>query len=161
RALPERTSHYQGSLVVYYPAHLSSSEQDLYLGAALITGGADRRTGIAMLERAVGKDAPAKALAVLGEGYLGEGDAPRAIDMFRRAAEKDPALGKARYNLGQALEAAGRLQEARAEYEQAHFPESHYALANLLVKLGEPALSLAQYQEALRERPVYAEAHSN
>jgi len=84
-----------------------------------------------------------EALAVLGEGYLGEGDAPRAIDMIRRAAEKDPALGKARYNLGQALEAAGRLQEARPEYEQATrllapFPEAHYALANLLVKLGEP-----------------------
>ena len=63
-------------------------------------------------------------------------------DVFRRATEKDPSLPKARYNLGQALEAAGRLEEARPEYEQAirmraPFPEAHYALANVLRKLGE------------------------
>jgi predicted CXXCH cytochrome family protein len=166
RMLAERTSQYRGPLAVYYPERLPDHERDLYLGAALITGWADRRRGIAMLEPIVKSGAPAKAIAVLGEGYLAEGSAEQAIEMFRLAAGKDAALAKARYNLGQALEAAGKLPEARPEYEQAirmrvPFPEAQYALANLLVKTGDSAAAIQRYQEAIRARPVYDEAHSN
>src|SRR5262245_18430508 len=63
-ALAERTLSYRGSLVVYYPELLPQTERDLYLGVALITGSADRRRGIELLERAVQSDAPAKAIAV-------------------------------------------------------------------------------------------------
>ncbi len=166
KPMAERTERYRGPLVVYYPEAMPESEQDLYLGVALITGSADRRHGIALLERAVEAGAPAKAIAVLGEGYFAEGSIDRAIEMFRRAAGQDPSPAKARYNLGQALEAAGQIAEARSEFEQAlrlraQFPEAHYALANVLVKSGDPALAISHYQDAFRLRPVYAEAHSN
>src|SRR5262249_9096807 len=146
KPLAERTERYRGPLVIYYPEAMPERERELYLGVALITGSADRPGGIALLERVVAAGAPAKAIAVLGEGYLAEGSTDRAVEMFRRAAAQDPTLAKARYNLGQALEAAGRMAEARSEYDQAirlhaQFPEAHYALANLLVKSGDPALA--------------------
>src|SRR5207249_1341645 len=77
----------------------------------------------------------------------------KAAEMFRRAAAQDPSLAQVRYNLGLALEAAGKWQEARAELEQAlrmrvPFPDAHYALANLLVKTGELPLAASHYQEA-------------
>jgi predicted CXXCH cytochrome family protein len=165
KPLEERTESYRGPLAIYHP-ELAESERDFYLGVALITGSADRRRGIALLERAVHAGAPAKAIAVLGEGYLAEGSIDRAIEMFRRAVAQDPSLANARYNLARALETAGQMSEARSEYEQAiplraQFPEAHYALANLLVKSGDPAPAVTHYQEAIRLRPVYAEAHSN
>ena len=46
----------------------------MYLGVALIDGSADRRAGIALLEKhASSRAIPAKAMAVLAEGYFSEG----------------------------------------------------------------------------------------
>jgi tetratricopeptide (TPR) repeat protein len=167
KPLAEGSSTYRGPLAVYYPTNLSEGDRNLYLGVALVTGSADRRLGIGMLEKALQqRDEPAKAIAVLGEGYLAEGETERAIEMFRRAVEKDPSLAKAQYNLGRALEAAGRTGEARSKYEEAirvhvPFPEAEYALATLMAKTGEPALATAHYQKAIQARSAYAEAHSN
>src|SRR5262249_12362021 len=165
KELQESPRTYRGPLVVYYP-DLPESERDLYLGVASITASADRRTGIALLERATRAEASAKALAVLGEGYLEEGDTNAAIRMFERAVEKDAKAAKMRYNLAQALEAAGRSAEAQARCDEAlrirsPFPEAEYALANLLMKTGQTTLAHTHYENAIRERPVYAEAHNN
>jgi predicted CXXCH cytochrome family protein len=166
KPLAERDRSYHGPLVVYYPERLGDDERDVYLGVALITGSADRRRGIALLGQALQSGIPAKATAVLGEGYLAEGSLQEAMEAFRQAAAKDPSLPKAHYNLGRALEAAGRMQEARTEYERAiqmriPFPEAHYTLANLLMKTGDAAGAIKHYQEAIASRPVYAEAQSN
>jgi tetratricopeptide (TPR) repeat protein len=166
KPLAERDEKYRGPVAIYYPERLSEKERDLYVGVASITGSADRRRGISLLERAVESGIPAKAMAVLGEGYLAEGSLQAAIGMFRQAAAKDPSLGKVHYNLGRALEAAGEKQEARSEYEHSirlgvPLAEAHYALANLLVKTGAPALAIQHYQDAIRARPVYSEAHNN
>jgi predicted CXXCH cytochrome family protein len=166
KLLAERNESYRGPLVVYYPEDLADKERALYLGVASITGSADRRGGISLLEHTVQSGIPAKAMAVLGEGYLAEGSVQQAIDAFSQAAAKDPSLAKARYHLGQALEAAGRMQEARSEYEAAirtavRFPEAHFALANLLAKTGAPSEAIQHYQEAIQARPVYTAAHSN
>ena len=166
KTLAERNESYRGPLVVYYPEDLSDKDRAVYMGVASITGSTDRPAGISLLEHAAPSGIPAKAMAVLGEGYLAEGSVQQALDAFSRAAAKDPSLVKARYHLGQALEAAGRTQEARAEYEKAirivtRFPEAHFALANLLVKTGAPAEAMQHYQEAIQARPVYTEAHSN
>lgn len=165
-ALPENVGHPHGRPVLYYPERLSETERELYLGAALITGSADRRQGIQMLERQVQTDGPAKALAVLGEGHLAEGNASSAVTMFRRALAKNPAMPKARYNLGQALEALGQVKQAQEEYEQAirirpGFPEAEDALANLLMKSGEGNAAAEHYRSAARARWTYPETHNN
>ena len=164
--IEQTATAYRGELEIYYPEQLAAAERDLYLGVALITGGADRKQGIALLERQLQAGGPAKALAVLGEGYLAEGDSSQAVVMFRKATEKYPALAKAQYNLGQALEATGQFAEARTKYEEAirlrtPFPEAEYALANLLLKTGDTNAASTHYRNALVQRPVYAEAHVN
>jgi tetratricopeptide (TPR) repeat protein len=164
RPLPERSAVYRGPLAVYLPNSLAAAERDAYLGVALVSGGADRQHGIALLEQASASgDLHPKALAVLGEGYLAEGKADEAIRVFRRALLGQPQLVKARYNLGQALEASGRVPDARAAFEKSapDLPEAHYALANLLLHSGELADAEQHYLNAIRNRPVYAEAHNN
>ena len=166
KPIVEHEPGYRGPLIVYYPERLSEKERGVYLGMALIDGSADRRGGIALLERHAASGDSGRAMAVLAEGYFSEGSNQQAIDMFHRAIKEDPSLAKARYNLGQALEAAGRFQEARAEYGQAiqlraRFPEAQYALANLLVKTGDSSSAMQYYLDAIRQRPTYAEAHNN
>ena len=166
KQLAERNETYRGPLVVYYPEDLAGRDRAIYLGVASISSSTDRRAGISLLQHVVQTDIPAKAMAVLGEGYLAEGSVQQAIEAFSHATAKDPSLVKARYHLGQALEAAGRMQEARSEYETAirtaaRFPEARFALANLLVKTGAPGEAIQHYQAAIQARPVYTEAHSN
>jgi predicted CXXCH cytochrome family protein len=166
RPIAEHAESYRGPLNVYYPESLPQDEREVYLGVAMITGSADRPGGIGLLEKHLQAGISATAMAVLGEGYLSEGSIQKSIEVFRRAAGEDPSLAKARYNLGQALEAAGRTQEARSEYQQAirmrvRFPEAQHALANLLVKAGDTSAAIEHYLDAIRARPVYAEAHSN
>jgi predicted CXXCH cytochrome family protein len=166
KPLAERNESYRGPLVVYYPEDLADKDRAVYLGVASITSSTYRRDGISLLEHAVQRGIPAKAMAVLGEGYLADGSVQQAIDALSQAVAKDPSLRKARYHLGQALEAAGRMHEARSEYvtairTAAQFPEAHFALANLLVKTGVPAEAVQHYQAAIRARPVYTEAHGN
>lgn len=67
-------------------------------------------------------------------------------------------LAEARYNLGVALEAQGRLGDARAEYERARQrkPSLRQAAVNLGVLLerqGDPRAAAAVYQEVVREFP--------
>jgi len=166
RPLPENAGHPQGTPVLYYPEQLPASERDLYLGVALITSGADRRGEIQMLERQIRADIPAKAAAVLGEGYLAEGNTSLAIEMFRQALAKDPGLSRARYNLAEALSASGQAGQAVAEYKDAiraqpRFAEAEYSLANSLVKTGPAEDAAEHYRNAIRARPSYPEAHSN
>ena len=166
KPLQERPSIYRGPLVVYWPETLSPQDHDLYLGSALVSGGADRKAGIALLEKSTSGDTPAKALAVLGEGYLAEKRTNDAISVLQRAFAAQPTVARVHYNLALALDAAGRTTEARAAFEraielQAVLPEAEYALANLLSRTGEAVAAEAHYASALRARPVYVEAKIN
>jgi tetratricopeptide (TPR) repeat protein len=165
KMLAEESQPPLGRPAIYYPEQLSEPERGLYLGVALIVSSHNHREGVEILERQLKSDTPPKAIAVLGEGYLAGGNTSKAIDLFRQSLAKDPAQPKVRYNLGEAL-AAGRSSEARTEYQEALrlrpiFPEAEYALANLLMKIGDGPGAVAHYENAIRMRPNYAEARSN
>jgi len=69
-------------------------------------------------------------------------------------------------NFGVALEKAGRVPEAIAEYEQAlrlnpGYPEAHYNLGNALLKTGQMNEAMQHWSEATRLKPDFAEAHYN
>src|SRR5205814_2224838 len=53
KPIAEHEDTYRGPLVIYYPQSLSPKEREVYLGIALINGSADRRGGIALLEKGV------------------------------------------------------------------------------------------------------------
>jgi tetratricopeptide (TPR) repeat protein len=70
------------------------------------------------------------------------------------------------HNLAVALQKAGRLQEAIAEYELALPAESnnvwfHYNFGTALQQVGRPAEAIDQWQQAIGIKPDYAEAHNN
>jgi tetratricopeptide (TPR) repeat protein len=161
----EKARSFPGAFSVYYP-ELSVPERDLYLGAALIVGGRNRSAGIELLERSAAAQPNGRALAVLAEGRLAEGDATGAVRDFRRALERGPQTARLHYNLAQALDAAGQPGESGREFEKAlrlelRFPEAHYAYANHLVKIQDAAAAVRHYEAAIQARPVYAEAHNN
>ena len=163
RPLQERAVKYQGPLAVYLPTNLSDQERDEYLGVASVSGGADRRHGIQLLERSAKHG---KALGVLGEGHFAEGNHDAAIRAFEKAVSAHADLPRARYNLGLALDIASRFDEARAAFEESlrlrpRSPEVEYALANLLARRGDTAGAELHYLAAIRERPVYVEARNN
>lgn len=67
-------------------------------------------------------------------------------------------LAEARFNLGVALEAQGKLGEARAEYERARqakpsLRQASVNLAVLLEKQGDPGAAAAIYQQVARDFP--------
>jgi len=70
------------------------------------------------------------------------------------------------YNLGVALSAAGRTDEAIAAYREAlrifsAEPDAHYNLAVLLSKRGEQVEAILNYLRALKVQPNDASAHNN
>jgi tetratricopeptide (TPR) repeat protein len=80
-----------------------------------------------------------------------------------RAVLEAAELPEARYNLGVTLEAQGRLDEARAEYERARAerPSLRQAAVNLGVlreKAGDPAGAQAAYAAVVRDFPEDARA---
>src|ERR1017187_9285521 len=89
-----------------------------------------------------------------------------ALQALERAAKLLPGDAAAPNNLGNALAALGRLDEAVACYRRAlvlgaDFAEAHNNLGNALLDLGQLDESVASYRRALEIKPDYAEAHSN
>ena len=85
--------------------------------------------------------------------------------LFRRAVAVTQRNDIALVNLGVALDAQNRLDEALAAYREAQRIEPgryqlHANLGRILDQLGRPAESLAEYREALRLRPAAAFLHN-
>lgn len=68
-------------------------------------------------------------------------------------------------SLGNALEHAGRLEEAIAQHQQAlqlmDFAQGHYNLGNVLARSGRFQEAIEQYGQALRLRPDQADTYDN
>lgn len=78
---------------------------------------------------------PARGYLTLGNAYLEQGRAGRALDQYRQAAEKDPSYANAHYNCGVLLERLGRYGEATAAYARAVDIDPHHAAADRLAAL--------------------------
>jgi putative thioredoxin len=86
------------------------------------------------------REAEVEPLIAMGEEVLGNGDAPRAVGIFRQIVEMAPEHPEALSGLARALVAAGEVDEARA------------ALAELPEKLDkDPAIARARSALALAE----------
>jgi tetratricopeptide (TPR) repeat protein len=89
-----------------------------------------------------------------------------AGEYIREVIRLKPDFAEAHGNLGNVLQAQGRLNEAAASYQEAlrlkpDYAEAHNNLGNTQQKQGRLAEAAASFQEALRLKPDYAEAHSN
>lgn len=87
------------------------------------------------------------------------------LALWQDTAAKRPASVRAHYTLGAAWWAAGRTDEAIAEYRtaltlQPDSPEANNNLGNALARMGRLADAATHYEAALRKRPT-AETHNN
>lgn len=93
-------------------------------------------------------------------------DPDTAVAAYRRAVELNPALLKARINLGCLLHEIGRLDEAEAVYRDALLlndkdPVLLYDFGILLEDRGRRDEAMDIYRAALREDPGFADCHYN
>ncbi len=94
------------------------------------------------------------------------GEAARAAESLQRALALTPNFPEAHFNLGKALAALQRFDEAIAEYKEAiaQKPQMSDAVNNLGIALcgsGRVEEGIAQYREALRREPRQTRALNN
>ena len=87
-----------------------------------------------------------------------------AVTVWRVTVAQQPSNARVRMNLGTALAAAGRLEEARMQFAVGAqlSPDDatmRYNLANVLLELDRPEEALPQGEAAVRLAPRLAEAH--
>lgn len=98
--------------------------------------------------------------------YLELGRPELAVAHFESSLRLHPGSAVAFYNLGTALEAAARFDEAGALYERAvqadrRYAAAHVNLGNMRLRAGKIADAIAAYRMAVELAPGNADAHSN
>ena len=89
-----------------------------------------------------------------------------ALPALQRAAERLPDDVEVHYNLGNALKALGRLDDAVTHYRtvtqlKPDLAQAHNNLGNTLIVLGQLEDAVESYRRAVQFKPDYAEAHFN
>ena len=103
----------------------------------------------------------------LGQYFLENNAAGRAVSEFEAAVRLAPERAEAHYNLGNALRLWGDAKGAeealgRALEIQPRFPEAHFVLGLLFGdQVGSEHLGLSEFEAAIAQKPGYAEAHFN
>ena len=98
--------------------------------------------------------------------YLALGQPDRALDHFAAVTRRRPESAAAWFNEGVALEALGRLSEARARYAHAltiepNYSSAHNNLATLLLKDGRVAEARTGFERAVVADPGNVDARAN
>ena len=93
-----------------------------------------------------------------------------SITIFKHAIrvtdKKYPNFASIHYNLGIALVAEGKNEEAISHYKMAikikpDYAEVHYNLGNTLLNKGRTSEAISHYKIAIKIKPDFAEAYSN
>src|SRR6185295_777792 len=107
-------------------------------------------------------------LTAEGRRQYRDGNAPKALDAFTKAAAARPGDPRAQLNLGDALYKSGKFDEAQARYEalaaDARSPlaaSARYNLGNTLFQKKDYAGAARAYRDALRLTPGDADTRHN
>src|SRR5437870_1830888 len=110
---------------------------------------------------------PATQLLATAVRFHQAGQLVAAEACYRQALAAQPNLAEAHSNLGNALTAQGKLDEAVAAYRQAirikppDLAEIYSTLGNVLAPQCKLDEAVAAYRQAIHIKPDYAEAFSN
>jgi tetratricopeptide (TPR) repeat protein len=107
-----------------------------------------------------------QALHLAGVLLLQKGEQARGMELVRRSLKIEPRQPLAHRDLGNALQQAGRLEEALASFDRAlalksDIADLHNNRAVVLTALGRPAEALESYSRAVALKPDYAQAYNN
>jgi tetratricopeptide (TPR) repeat protein len=120
-----------------------------------IVNGALAREYLQALTRAA---SPATAAARRGLERLGAGDFPGAIAALQAVIDADPKIGATAFFLGWAFHGAGDDRQAISAWRRAAFVDptlvpAHLALADMYVRLSQPALAVQALRAGLTALP--------
>ncbi len=102
-----------------------------------------------------------KLLNDIGYSYYCRGDLPTAEQFLRKAVQLDPALKPAWLNLGLAVGATGRAEEAFAAFQKGGTEgEAHANMGFVLAASGKMADAKAEYRKALTIEPGLSSART-
>ena len=106
------------------------------------------------------------ALHLMGVLDIQRGEPAAAVEKIRAAIAANPGAAPFHGNLGTALQALGRLDEAQKHYEQAvkldrRYADAHNNLGALHEKRQRWREAAASYRAAIAARPEFPEAHNN
>jgi len=92
------------------------------------------------------------------------GDYAGAAEQWTALLHLLPGRAEPHLQLGIALDAQGKLDEALAQFRAAlkinpHYEEAYYSMGSLLIRRGNMGEAADCFRKALRLRPDYAEAH--
>jgi len=129
-------------------------------GATVVDRAGDRANSVATFAAAV-------VLVVLGATtWNHEGTFANQETLWRDTLARNPNAWLAHNNLGAGFVAAGKLQQAIGEFEEAlrlkpDYDLAHNNLGAALVQVGRAEEAVRQCERALELKPDYAEAHCN
>ena len=103
---------------------------------------------VALLVSACGRGNPDELIAS-AEDYLNRKDAPAAVIQLKNALQERPDSARARFLLGQALQANGDIAGAETEYKKAQ--KLGYAAEEVIPPLANALLLQGQYQQVTTE----------
>jgi tetratricopeptide (TPR) repeat protein len=124
--------------------------------AALLQGEDKAQDSLAVLRAAEEAGAPPSVLQLAwGEALIVAKEPERAQEVFQKALDADPKSVSARLGIASALEAQGKLDEAKASLESTlkDAPATlglRERLAQVCLKLGDKTEALARYQEEIQ-----------
>lgn len=141
------------------------AENRMYLAlAAVVTLGV-----LAIYTLAGRRSLVACLLLAVGLGFLTHrrnNDYQSAVMIWNDTVAKQPNNPRGHNNLGYALDQAGRMAEAKTQYEEAlrldpSYADAHNNLGGILDKMGQWTEAKSQYEETLRLDPNHVDAHNN
>lgn len=146
-------------------------EHRLYLplAAVIVAGAAAIRWGVHRLAAPplVGTLAAAAIVVALGVAtFQRNSDYASAIALWGDTVQKRPNNPRAHHNLGVALAQAGRLDEAREQFQrtlllQPNHAFAHFELGKMALLAGHWSEAQDRFQAALQADPGYVDAHVN
>lgn len=103
------------------------------------------------------------ALITQGHALEDSGQPARALERYEEAVRREPGYARGWLNVGNALVALGRLDEARVAYARAASLEPSAAAelncGNLEMRCQQPSVAVRHYRRALAIKPGWRDAH--
>jgi tetratricopeptide (TPR) repeat protein len=154
---------YRGEVAAFYPP-LPAGDGELYLAVAQVKEGSNLEAGIPRLRAAIEKYRPDQAEFYfdLASAYATTGGYASAIQLYREALRRKPALAGARRELAVALMQTGQASEAIRILETAG-PDAATlnTLGEALLRSGRNGEAAAALRRALRLQDDLLEAQTN